>query len=259
MAVLENSPKPIFDDEQLEEGSAPSRSQREIGGFLKLYSGVRGGGTFGGYGTSQSSFAPRPNLAIDVALGAGLSAEGITTHTSDGVYWLQLGAIAQTAQPEFCDGCSNPNLVHSRMGWGFRVRAPFYAIPGDGLIFGTLAALGVDVGTHVTVAAARGGMSGIERVNYGKGGRLQIMLGREFALHRYASANVYSNANGVPLRRTSATELDFPFLEYRPLRLNFGNLTNTIAFQLGTAVDLNSIGTAVTFYLRFGNDARIFW
>ncbi len=251
------------------------RFRMELGPYIGVNAGVRGGMAFAGYLTPQPS-TPRAYGAMSIAVRLGMGVEGVTSRSLDGQIFLQYGLNSEFAQVDGpCLECPddirhNPALprVPSRSGTNFRVRLPFYLIPGDTLLIApVLLALAPQALSHVGLTAAGGGIIPWQRVLVTGVGDFQAILGREVGLTLFdwpGDPTVFIKAppsqGQIEVISFRTIQLDLPLLEYRPVRSFQSSLTSSLLFQAGSAIDFSTegLGQSYLFYLRFLFDARFY-
>ncbi len=178
----------------------------EVGAFVRFSAGVYGG--IGGMSAGVAASDPRqplPTWGLRGAMGGGVSLAGVTTASSDATAFVEVGLDAVSGQrTEWCFNCSLAGEpVDTRLGYGVRVRMPFWAVPGDFVLIGAAAAFWKPA-YNLLVWSAEGGLYGrVERVHdLGERTSWQIMLGREVEFDSYSfpgpSSVVKSIAFTVP-------------------------------------------------------------
>jgi hypothetical protein len=246
--VFERTPRPVRVSETSDRSMAPPRFIRELGLFGRFYAGSR----FVGLARGYNGDSVRVQAALEGGAGIGYGPEGVTTRTSDGVFWASFAATGETAQKALGE---TELPVRSRIGIGARLRLPYAVVPGDLLVAGLLWPFAPELATKWLVYAARGGLWW-QGVSVSDVGRLQFMLGREVGMLWLNKTEV----QGVQ-ERVGAIDLDLPILEYRPLRLNRDALTSTLTVQLGAGMQIprrDYLSTAYSIFLRIGLDSRLY-
>jgi hypothetical protein len=204
----------------------------EFGALLRGAAAGRGSATFGD-DISGANPSTRFQFATQVGLGFGGAAEGLTTHTTDGVFYVE-GNILAYGQDYSSRGCLTCTSPPPRFGWGIRARLPFWLIPGD-LFVGAVLLLGTDQDALLKMAikAAQGSLWWrFEKVRpLGQALTLQIVAGREAALFTSESPEQ------PPFTSFHMTELELPLVELRTKHLFSDRLGSDALLQLGGTVD----------------------
>jgi hypothetical protein len=192
--------------------------------------------------SSNADGSVRSQSNLQGGLGIGLGLEGLTTQTTDGVFWLQ-GDITGYGNEIFLD-CGHCKPNPPRFGWGIRARIPFLLIPGDTLL-GLLLVLPVSPSRYeeMAILASQGSYwARFERVRaLGSVLNWQIVVGREAALY-------YSHSTAFGGLRVY--ELELPLLEFRTKHQFAERLGNDGLVQLGGTVEWDTVGT-------YGDDPRL--
>ncbi len=230
-------------------GEVP-RFQAELGKFFGVSSSINGNYTFGGFAASQTNQGFVGGLSAGLRVGLGL--EGVLNESGDGLVFLQAG-IRQDASSShnfLGDPTATPagaitSAIPGRAAWDFRMRLPFWAIPGDLLVFGPIVYLfSPQKAQEMAVVAVNGGVIPWQTAWHTGIGRFQFVLGREVGVSLYGTKTFGNDAIFVPsptgtqIVTYSSTKWDFPFLEYRPFRTFSMNQTSSLLIQFNTGVDL---------------------
>ncbi len=229
------------------------RFATEMGPFFGGYAGVRFGGA--------SSLAP-PTAGVtstslwfgtmEIGVEGGVGLRGITSRATDGVFFGQIGFVAESAQRS---GIAQGTVsVNERTGFGGRLHMPFVFLPGDLVLFAPFIVSGSGAGRWALVKAAEGGFFGYERLFLTPAGSFQFMAGREVALARLNRA-VTAGSSALD---EDSWALEFPAIEYGPPQLYSGNLANLGRVQLGVSVDTGRLARSVGAYLRLGLQSRFY-
>jgi hypothetical protein len=227
------------------------RFRAEIGSFLGLASGVAGSGAGGGFTEGQSGGVQG---SLDVGLRFGLGLEALLGDAGDGLIFLQAGLVNQSRSTSDCgsDCPSDPLVtqfvpaVPARSGLNFRLRLPFWVLPGD-LILATpiLAFTNPTLLKKMGIRAADGGVIAIQRrISTGIGG-FQFMAGREVGvtLFGYVEKDAFLAVVEAPSGRTvepiavKSIQWEFPLVEYRPFREYGSRYTYATFLQIGAGLD----------------------
>lgn len=231
------------------EGEMP-RFRAELGMFFGVSSSLNGTYAFGGFAASQTNQGFIGGLAAGLRFGLGL--EGVLNEAGDGLVFLQAG-IRQDASSTH-NFLGDPNAVPvgaitsaipGRAGWDFRMRLPFWLLPGDLLVFGPILYLiSPQKAQEMGVVAVNGGVIPWQTAWQTGIGRFQVILGREVGVSLYGTKTFGNDAifvpspSGTQIITYSSTKWDFPFLEYRPLRTFSMNQTSSLLVQFSAGVDL---------------------
>ncbi len=231
-------------------GSLP-RSRAEIGPFIGLASGVAVAGSGGGFTPGRSGGVQG---VLDVGLRFGLGLDALLGDAGDGLLFVQGGVSSQTRSTAGCDpDCpADPLLqqfvpvVPARTGWSFRLRLPFWLIPGDLLLAAPLLAFtDPEALKKMGIRAADGGLIPWQRRIATPIGPVQFVAGREVSatLFGYTEKDAYLAVSNTPEGRVvepigiKSIQWEFPILEYRPFR-EYGMRYGFATFlQLGGGVD----------------------
>ena len=170
------------------------RFRAEIGSFIGAESGAALAGAGGGFTNGQSGGVQG---ALDVGVRVGLGLDALLGDAGDGLIYIQGGITAQTRSSGRCEGdCPEDPLVQqfvpavpARSGMNFRLRIPFWLIPGD-LILATpvLAFTNPTALKKMAIRAADGGLIPWQTRLSTRFGAFQFMAGREVAATCTASA-----------------------------------------------------------------------
>ena len=144
------------------------------------------------------------------------------------------------------DGTGNVfAAIPARSGVSFRLRMPFYLVPGDLLLLSPLALFNRQAYTQMAVTASNGGLIPWQLGWATPVGRFQFVLGRELGITQFG--RVHSDqliappgapGDGLRLVSFKSTLYDLPILEYRPYRSFAGNQSSTVLFQLFGGADV---------------------
>jgi hypothetical protein len=188
---------------------------------------------------------------LQVGLGIGGNLQGLTTRSTDGLFYVEASAIGYGAEePSDCTSCTP---APSRVGGGVRAHIPFMVIPGDTIIAALALPFSTSVAEGLALKAARGSVLWhFERVHAGRVLSWQILVGRQLAVYR-------SSASGFTM-----TDLELPWLEVRTRHLFSERLGSDGAVQFGSALEWDRLvgpeSTLRTFagaaYVRFAFDTQ---
>jgi len=226
------------------------RFRAEVGKFWGISAAFNGSVLFGGFGKDQTQVGTQGGLEGNIRFGLGL--DGVLNQSGDGLVFLQLGWRQDAASSNKfvnTDAAISTNSITSaipgRAGYNIRVRVPFYLLPGDLLLAGPILLFtSKKTLQEMAVTAANGGLipwqSGIATGI----GRFQVVLGREVGVSFYGrnstrDAIIIPRNNGSSyLLQYQSTKLDFPILEYRPLRNFSQNQSASLMLQVNGGVDI---------------------
>jgi len=179
----------------------------------------------------------------------------ILNESGDGLVFVDLGwrldgasTIKLAYDPAYNYFGSILSAIPSREAFYTRIRMPFYLIPGDLLVLGPL--LLILSPKDLTKVIARAGQGGLIPWQTGIGtpvGRFQYILGREIGTCFYGSAqgadafllpDATKGQGALSLISMNSTQLEFPFLEYRPMRTFSRRQSASMVVQLNAGVDI---------------------
>jgi len=229
------------------------RFRAELGLFAGFAPKVDGAMISNGWTKYQKTVGLVGGIEATVRIGFGL--DGVLNESGDGLIFLEAGykqdATSSTSIVNAKELLSYGNLlaaVPSRSAYNFRLRLPFYLIPGDLLAAAPI--LGIilpQTFTKMVVIAANGGLlpwqSGMETFL----GRFQFVLGREVGVSFYGrtrtrDAIIYLTVpdNEIQTNFISyrSTQIELPIIEYRPFRSFATDQSSTLLFQLYGGVDI---------------------
>ena len=246
VAVLRRTPMPF---RGAGEPSLP-RFRAEIGPFVGIVSGFQGEGADGGFSTSREGGAVG-SMDVGVRLGVGIDA--LLGDSGDGLVFVQGGIVLQSRSTVGCGtSCPTDPLLApfvsglpARSALNFRLRMPFWLIPGDLLLAAPVLSLtNPALLEKMAIVAADGGLVPWQTKLSTPFGSLQLVAGREVGVDLFGYLGgkdaFLASTGGTPAVEPVAVrsiEWDFPILELRPLReygtrYSFGTL-----LQLGAGFD----------------------
>jgi hypothetical protein len=229
------------------------RFRSELGPFIGLAPAARISVMDGGFSPYQQTVGVLPGL--EVALHIGLGLDGVLNESGDGLVFLDLGwrldgpsSIKIMHDKDYKYFGSILSAVPSRQAFYARLRLPFYLVPGDLLIVGPILYFAAPKTFNKMVSkAGQGGAIPWQTGIITPLGRFQFILGREVGVCFYGSIQG-PDAFLVPDDRGStgvwslismrSTQLDFPFLEYRPVRTFSKRQSASFLLQLSVGVDI---------------------
>lgn len=267
--------------------------RQEIGPFVGFSGDLTGGAAFGGYQSGNAAARWYATAEIEFRIGVGL--EALTGSTGAGQAFLGIGYSYATPQNGPSDSqfaAAGVPVVPARRGITARLRVPFYVIPFDLLIVAPILAwASPSAMTNMGIVAASGGLLRYERAFNTPIGAFQLLIGREVAATFWGywgdgveSLGVIAPGATVPYNSDlvflsyRVLGLDFPTLEYRPLREYSTNQALTFAIQIGWGVEFPNqvryqskltlpaatgptpeLATAWMIYLRIHFDTRYYF
>jgi hypothetical protein len=229
------------------------RFRSELGAFIGFAPALRLNVFSGGFGRDQQKMGAVPGL--EVAIHVGLGMEGVLNESGDGLVFLDLGyrldgpsTVKYNYDPEKSPYGSVISVLPSRDAFYFRFRMPFYVIPGDLLVAGPIVYLASKESFNKMVASAgQGGLVPWQTGLVSSIGRFQFILGREIGVTFNgfilgASPMVIPDPDrgegAASLISMRSTQLEFPFLEYRPFRSFTVNQSTSLAIQFNAGLDI---------------------
>ena len=157
------------------------RFRSELGAFVGLSTGLRGGVLTHGFGPQEAGASG--TSSIELAARAGLGLDGILNDSSDGLIFLEFGVRDDTH-------ASGTVTVPGRGAMSARLRMPFWLVPGDlALAAPVLAFTSPAKLQKMLVGAANGGVIPWQAGVATRVGRFQVVLGREVGVSIYRKGN----------------------------------------------------------------------
>jgi len=237
-------------------GAMP-RFHSELGPFIGLAGSIDGRVINGGFENTQTKSGWVGGL--DVSLRAGFGMEGALGEASDGLVFVALGyrndAASTNKFSPSTAGSTGGNLsaaIPGRTGLTFRIRMPFYLVPGDLLLLSPMIYFNPEAYTGIAVTAVNGGLIPWQSGFATAIGRFQFVLGRELGITFYgldgndqllAPATEIGGFGRVVNFKSTSYEL--PILEYRPFRSFSENQSSSVVFQLFGGADVPRGATLV--------------
>ncbi len=229
------------------------RFRSEIGPFIGIEPAGSVSGLSGGFSPDQNTIGIIPRLELAVHIGLGL--DGVLNESGDGLVFLDLGWRLDGASnikihhdPAYNQFGSILSAIPSREAIYFRLRLPFFLIPGDILIAGPILLLVAPKKMNTMIATAgNGGLIPWQSGLMTPIGRFQFILGREVGVCFYGSlqgADAFlipdKRLGSVPwsLITMKSTQIDVPFLEFRPFRTFSRRQSASLVLQLNVGVDI---------------------
>jgi hypothetical protein len=230
--------------------AALPRFRAEIGPFIGVASGGAVLWSQEGF-TLDSEGGVQGQLDVGVRLGLGLDA--LLGDNGDGLVFVETAFISQSRSSGGCPQCEGDPLVQqfvpgvpARSGLQFRLRLPFWLIPGD-LVLATpiLAFTSPKTLEKMAITAADGGLIPWQRRFATPVGDVQFVAGREIGvtLFGYGTKDAYLAAVGPPEDpelipiAVKSLQWDFPVFEWRPFREYGTRYTFATFVQFGLGFD----------------------
>ena len=251
LRILRDAPIPTRGADDV----ALPRFRAEIGPFLGLAGGFRG--AFAKDTTLEGSNAGWHGVgSLDIGLRAGLGLDALIGRAGDGQIFVGAGVTYQAARKSICEECKAGGLdigallpsIPARTGLTFRLRVPFWLIPGDLLLAAPILAFASPSTLEkMAIVAVNGGLIPWQTGLASPVGRVQFVLGREVGVTFFGYAGgedlyivpLSDEVGGYTLFPVSVRSIDVevPILEIRPFR-DFGHRQTTALFlQLGVGGD----------------------
>lgn len=214
------------------------RFRSELGTFVGLSTGLRGGVLTHGFGPHEAGASAAG--AIELAVRAGLGLDGILNDSSDGLVFAEFGVREDTH-------ASGAATIPGRGAMSARLRMPFWLIPGDvALVAPVLAFTSPAKLQKMLVGAANGGLIPWQSGMATPVGRFQFVLGREVGVSIYRKGSDHPfllPTPGVPPNNTTQVSLnslqvEFPVLEYRIFRDFSTNQSSGLMLQPYVGFDI---------------------
>ncbi|MBP9120659.1 MAG: hypothetical protein KBF59_07320 [Ignavibacterium sp.] len=226
------------------------RFRAELGTFFGFSPSLRGAVINGGFGLNQKSLGVIGGLEGSIRFGLGL--DGILNEASDGLVFLDVGwrqdgssSVGIIAEQGTENYGALLSAIPGRSAFSARIRLPFYIIPGDLLIAAPIMLLlSPKDFSEMAVTAVNGGLIPWHLGMATPIGRFQIVLGREAAIYLFGRTKqrdallVFDENGDLFICSYRSTQIEFPFLEYRPLRSFSTDQSSTLLVQLYGGVDI---------------------
>jgi hypothetical protein len=222
------------------------RFRTELGAFVGLSTGFRGGLLTHGFGPGQAGTSV--NSGIELAVRAGLGLDGILNDSSDGLIFVEFGVRDDTH-------ATGAATIPGRGAMSARLRMPFWLFPGDIVLAAPVLAFTSPAALQkMAIVAANGGLIPWQAGIATRAGRFQFVLGREVGVSVFRSGGDHPfqlptpgvAPNGSTLVSLNSLQVEFPVFEYRLFR-NFDvnqssglMLQPYVAFDKPTAVSVIS-------------------
>ncbi len=228
------------------------RFRSELGPFIGIAPSAKVSILNSGFGTTQNITGIVSGLELGIRIGLGM--EGVLNQSGDGLVFLDLGwrldgpsTMKFDSEPILKKYGSFFSALPSRDAYYARLRIPFCLIPGDLLVVGPFLYLfSQKTFKKMATAAGNGGLIPWQSGIVTPIGRIQFILGREIGVC------VYGTGRGpdsflVPDQDTPeeqvlvsmySTQIDFPIVEYRPLRKFSSRQTASLVLQINAGLDI---------------------
>ena len=179
-------------------------------------------------GTSPDSFFSRIPGRLNMGLGLGYTAGGLTDTASDGVVWLTPTFNVDTRPPGSAYG--------SRVGMGVSLHMPYLVIPGDLIPLAAVALFDVDRYLKWAIKAAGGGLLGLQSKHRISGeSYFQFVLGRELGFNYMPRPR--NNNSSRPVVTLSGHpgywQLVLPVVDFTALHVSDAHVALDTHWQLG--------------------------
>ncbi len=233
------------------EGSLP-RFRSELGSFLGVSTALNTAAINGGFGKSQTQVGTVGGVEANIRFGFGL--EGVLNEAGDGLVFIQAGWKldgSSTSQINTANTTIDANtitaVIPGRSAYNFRIRLPFYLLPGDLLYAGPFVYLfSHKSAAAMAIASGNGGLIPWQSGIATSVGRFQFILGREVGVSLYGLSQTrptlvipVSNNTKATVITYKSTMFDFPVLEYLPFNRSFSQeQSSSLIIQLGVGLDL---------------------
>ncbi len=177
-------------------------------------------------GMGQSSYFNRVPGRINVGMGVGFTAGGITNSSSDGVFWLS---------PNFNVDARPPDSVYGmRLGAGLSLHAPYYLIPGDLLPLAVVALFDTNAYLKLLIRGASGGALGLESKHRIGNSYLQVVAGRDVTFNYMPKAPMAGNRAFVSFAgKPGYWQFVLPVLQFTSLHVSDQHVGLDTMWQLG--------------------------
>jgi len=230
------------------------RFRSEIGPFIGIAPAVRVSMLNGGFGVTQKTPGFVPGLELGIRIGLGM--EGVLNESGDGLVFLDLGwrqdgpsSMQVINDKDIKAFGSIYSAIPSRDAFYARLRLPFYLIPGDLLIAGPILLLfAPETLNKMIVSAGNGGLIPWQTGMVTPIGRFQFILGREVGICVYGTGrgpdsfilpdNHATTGDDEVLVSLYSTQIDFPILEFRPLRTFSSRQSASLVLQINAGLDI---------------------
>ena len=230
------------------------RFRAEIGPFVGIASGVVAEGADGGFSASREGGLVG---SLDLGLRFGYGIDALLGDSGDGLVFVQGGILLQSRSTGGCgtDCPTDPIFsqfvpgLPARSALNFRLRVPFWLIPGDLLLAAPiLAFVNPQLLERMAIVSADGGLIPWQTKLATPVGSLQFVAGREMSVNLFGYlggedaflAVSGHSPEGAPIFQPVAfrsIEWNFPILELRPLREYGTRYSFSTLVQFGAGFD----------------------
>jgi hypothetical protein len=222
------------------------RFRSELGAFVGLSTGFRGGMLTHGFGPREAGASATSGIELAARVGLGL--DGILNDSSDGLVFLEAGV----RDDNHAVGAAT---VPGRGALTGRLRMPFWLFPGDiALAAPVLAFTSPSTLQKMAVEAANGGLIPWQAGFATRAGRFQFVLGREVGVsvfrngndHKYQMPTPGVPPNNATLVSLNSLQLEFPVLDYRLFRTFSVNQSSGLTLQPYIGFDIPTGVTVIS-------------
>ena len=207
------------------------RFRSEMGAFVGLSTGFRGGLLTHGFGPGEDGVSTTSGIELAGRFGIGM--DGVVDQSSDGLIFVEGGVREDTS-------ASGAYTVPGRGAITARLRVPFWLIPGDVVVAAPVLAFLSPVRLQkMAVGAVNGGLIPWQAGIATRAGRIQMVLGREVGVSIFRNGGDHpfplptpgvSPAN-TPLVSLNSLQVEFPIFEYRLFRTFSVNQSSGLTLQ----------------------------
>ncbi len=177
-------------------------------------------------GMAHDSYLARVPGRLDLGMGVGYTAGGITNTASDGVFWLTPAINVDARPPD--------SRVGMRLGAGLSAHIPFLVIPGDLLPLAIVLLFDRQRYLKWAIRAAGGGAFGLERKHRIGQTNLQVVLGREASFNYMPKAPHESNRPFISFSgRPGYWQLVLPVVVFNNLHASDAHVGLDTMWQVG--------------------------
>jgi hypothetical protein len=233
------------------------RFQSELGMFVGVSPSIRSSLISSGFGPEQTRAGYVGGIEASVRFGLGL--DGVLNESGDGLVFVDVGwrqDHSATNQIVDSDALTRAGAITSaipgRDAFNFRLRMPFWLIPGDLLVAGPILLLASpQTLTDMAVAAVNGGFIPWQAAMATSVGRFQFILGREIGVYFYGKTGskdvilLAPSNSPTTILEYSSIQLDIPILEYRPFRTFSSDQSSSLIIQITNGFDIPKSGKVI--------------
>ena len=229
------------------------RFRSELGPFVGISPSARTSFISGGFGDPQQTSGVIPGLEFAVHVGLGM--DGVLNESGDGLIFLDLGwrldgssSIKIDHDPGLKAYGAILSAIPARNGAFLRFRMPFYLIPGDLILLAPILLVSSPSALNKVVATSgQGGLIPWQTGLITPLGRFQFVLGREVGVCFYGAfgkhdafllPEIINGEEEYVFVSMRTTQLEFPILEYRPVRTFSKRQSASLVLQLYGGVDI---------------------